>query len=63
MKLRSGLASRRRRDVQEASSRVVSMSTPQKRTKLKVKCCPLIDDEAMVEEDSNNLNVEDKRAG
>ena len=58
MKLRSGPTSRRAIE-QEASSRInPQAATPTKRKCRPKKQCIFVDDEAEVEEDSNNLNDE-----
>ena len=54
MKLRSGCVPNRTID-QEASSRIRPLETPPKRNGRILKRCVFIDDEARVDEDSNNI--------
>ena len=56
MKLRSGSLPRVTFD-QEASSRVIPLATPpSKRGRARKRCIYVVDDEAEVEGDSNNIN-------
>jgi len=48
---------------QEASSRVLALATPPKKKGCLSKRCAFIDDEAQVDEDSNNENEETKATG
>ena len=58
MKLRSGCALD-----QEASSRIRALDTPLRRKRRSLQRCAFIDDEAQVDEDSNNIEEDNEITG